>query len=361
MRLSYLGNLASIHLVRWVNGMAGLGHQVEVLSSHQPTEQLAEAVVVHQLPWPAPLGYVANAWAVRRRLRRSQPDLLHVHFASGYGTLGTLSGFHPRILSVWGSDVYRFPARSWMHRTLISRNLAASDAVTSTSQVMADHVKKLVDRQVTVVPFGIDTLRFSPSSVPHAGDELVIGTARAHRPEYGLDILIRAFTVVVEVESNRSQVAALRLLIAGDGAARADLEKLAAHQGISDKVEFRGWLPHAALPGFLDRLDVFVAPSREESFGVAVLEASACGLPVVVSDAGGLPEVVLDGETGLIVRRENPEALAQALLRLASDPALRARLGQAGRDHVLRNYQWEASLSRMEAVYRQTLAQAAGE
>jgi glycosyltransferase involved in cell wall biosynthesis len=92
---------------------------------------------------------------------------------------------------------------------------------------------------------------------------------------------------------------------------------------------------------------------------VAVLEASACGLPVVVSDAGGLPEVVLNGETGFVVKREDPAATAYALLQLVTDDALRQRMGRAGRDHVVRKYEWSDSVDRMEEVYAKVLKKAA--
>ena len=112
-------------------------------------------------------------------------------------------------------------------------------------------------------------------------------------------------------------------------------------------------------PSLLNRLNVYVAVSRldSESFGVAVLEASACGLPVVVSDVGGLPEVVIEGETGLVVERENPEATASALEELVFDDEMRKKMGEAGRNHVIRNYEWTACVRRMERVYEKVVSE----
>ena len=122
--------------------------------------------------------------------------------------------------------------------------------------------------------------------------------------------------------------------------------------GIDHRTEFVGASPHDEVPSWLNRLDIYVAPSRlSESFGVAVIEASACGLPVIVSDVGGLPEVVRDGETGLVVPRENVPALQAALRRLLLDPALRQRLGRNGRAHVAREYEWGHCVDLMERVY----------
>jgi glycosyltransferase involved in cell wall biosynthesis len=80
--------------------------------------------------------------------------------------------------------------------------------------------------------------------------------------------------------------------------------------------------------------DIFVFPTRADSFGIVAVEASAAGLPVIAARVGAIPEIVLDGETGLIIPPDNPALLAQALLRLIQDPGLRLRLGQAGRYHA---------------------------
>src|SRR5690606_38202825 len=103
----------------------------------------------------------------------------------------------------------------------------------------------------------------------------------------------------------------LRLRIVGDGPDRRELESRAAPLG--NAVQFVGAVPHDDVQQQLQLIDIYVAASRKESFGVAVIEASACGLPVVVSDADGLSEVVDDGVTGLVVRGASPLALANAI------------------------------------------------
>ena len=120
---------------------------------------------------------------------------------------------------------------------------------------------------------------------------------------------------------------------------------------------FVGNVPHDSIPRELNRLDIYVAMSRldSESFGVAIVEASACGLPVVVSNVGGLPEVVEDGKTGVVMPKENPQALAQVLARLALDPEQRALLGHNGQLHVRQQYEWNNNVSRMLQVYEELL------
>jgi glycosyltransferase involved in cell wall biosynthesis len=149
----------------------------------------------------------------------------------------------------------------------------------------------------------------------------------------------------------------LCLTIVGKGPLRGELEHMAADLGVMNVTTFTGWVPYAEVPAYLNQLDIFVAPSRmeSESFGVAILEASSCGIPVVVSDVGGLPEVVKHGETGVVVESENVGAFAEAMHRLICDRTLRKRMGDAGRNRVVSQYQWEANVSLMEDVYLRVL------
>ena len=249
---------------------------------------------------------------------------------------------------MWGSDVYQFPDRSLLHRLLLTQVLRSADHISATSHTMAERTRHFTTTPIDVVSFGVDTDQFHPRNLAKQDHELRIGTARTLKRRYGIDILLRAFALLTA----RGDSTRIRLVIAGDGPERIRLESLAEILGIRSAVEFGGRVPHAHMPQFLQSLDIFVAPSRYESFGVAVLEACACELPVVVSDVGGLPEVVLDGVTGLVVERENPAALADRLGRLVDSAELRRQLGSAGRSHVITNYQWEHSVDRMESLYQ---------
>ncbi|MEO7245141.1 MAG: glycosyltransferase [Rubrivivax sp.] len=345
------------HTQRWSNGIVRAGHEVVCVSQHDFIDGGWDPrVELVRLPRSERSGYLTQGAAVRRLFRAHGCTLLNAHYATGYGVLATLSGVRPRLVSVWGSDVYDFPRQSWLHHMLVCRVLGSADAVASTSEAMATQLHRLLGstglrRPVEITPFGVDTRSFQPSGDAHAaGSTTVIGTVKTLDHKYGVDTLIDAFALLVQ----RPDGARLRLRLVGDGPQRAALERRVAEAGLSDAVDFVGAVPHACVPQELQALDVYVAASRldSESFGVAVLEASACGLPVVVSDAGGLPEVVLAGETGLVVPRESPRALADAIGALVDDAALRRRLGDAGRRHVQQRYEWSACVERMVTVYR---------
>ena len=176
-----------------------------------------------------------------------------------------------------------------------------------------------------------------------------------------MDLLLRAFCGLCTDADVRAAQPACRLLIVGDGPQRDELLQLAAQLGIAERTRFVGAVAHTDVPHWLHQLDIYAAPSRldSESFGVAVIEAGACGLPVVVSDAGGLPEVVVAGETGLVVPRDDVPALQAALKHLMLDPELRQRFGRQGRAHVEREYEWGQCVDLMERCYADTIAASA--
>lgn len=346
-----------MHTVRWANAMSERGLEVHVISCHPKDPALHKNIIVHKLRVPAPLGYFLNQRQTQRLLDAIRPDLINAHFASGYGTLGrAVKGKYPYLLSVWGNDVYEFPLRSSWHKKFLRKNLLEATELASTSHAMARVTEQTTtERVIHITPFGIDEKQFSPSSEPSTSEAtLVVGTVKTLKPKYGIDTLIRAFAQVVKSWHGEQK---LKLVIAGGGPQLAELQKLAQEFQVSDSIAFLGQIAHADVPNVLNQLDIYVALSRydSESFGVAILEASACELPVVVTDTDGPAEVTEHERTGLIVPRENPEAAAQAILTLLNNEQLRQKMGKQGRQHVLDHYTWQHSVDIMLDAYEQTI------
>lgn len=350
MTIALLSAASSIHTIRWANAFAERGHAVHLITLHAPAPGLHPAVTVHRLAFMGGLGYIIQGPALAHLLKRLKPDVVNAHYATGYGTLARWCRKFPLVLNVWGSDVFEFPDTSFLHRSWLLRNLRAADRLVSTSGFMARRTASLGSPlpPITVVPFGVDTDRFHPSEERRTGSAIVIGTVKTLLPKYGIDTLIEAFATVLR----KAEGLDLRLRIVGGGPEEGALKALAQRLGITARVDFIGPVPHEQVPGQLRAMDVYVALSRadSESFGVAVIEASACGLPVVVSDAGGLPEVVRNGVTGAVVPRDSPAEAATALLSLLHHPAQREQWGRAGREHVMEQYEWNVCVDRMLGV-----------
>ncbi len=354
MKVLLLSAANSVHTLRWANAYAAKGCEVHLVTQHRPLEGYAREVKVHRLPHRAGLGYVMNGPQVKQLVALLRPDVVNAHYATGYGTLARWCDPVPVVLNVWGSDVHEFPEKSVLHRSWLLRNLLGVRLIVSTSEAMARQVRSLIDEAlpVVVVPFGVDTERFKPAPDKPKDGPIIIGTVKTLMPVYGVDLLIKAFSKVEAVLKAPS----IRLRIVGGGKERRRLEQMVREDHLADRVEFIGAVSHDRVPDELRELDIYVALSREESFGVAVVEAQACGIPVVVSDVGGLPEVVAAGESGMVVPAEDVEAAAEALRTLISDPELRERMGKAGRTRVQEHFEWDHCVDRMMTVLQDVFA-----
>lgn len=287
---------------------------------------------------------------LKKIIEEFSPDIIHAHYATSYGLLGVLSGFHPLIISLWGSDIYDFPNRSFFHRFILKRNLSKADKVLSTSCTMANEAKKYYSEEIEVIPFGIDMDLFKPAKnkFMFKENEIVVGTIKTLEAKYGIDTLIKAFKLLVD----KYPLLPLKLLIVGGGTMDKELNNILQELKLTEKSILTGYVMPDKIPALQNELDIYAAlTNTKESFGVSVLEASACEKPVVVSNMGGLPEVVENRITGIIVPPDNAAAAADAIERLILDPALREKLGKNGRERVKKLYNWNDNVEQMINCY----------
>jgi glycosyltransferase involved in cell wall biosynthesis len=204
-----------------------------------------------------------------------------------------------------------------------------------------------------VIPSGVDTELFRPRPEERAevrarlaltSTHLVVGTVGRLEPRKGTAVLLEAAARLV-----KKGLSDLRVVVVGDGPLRDELPALAARLGITDRVLMLGDRPDVS--EVLAALDVFVLPSRSEGMSNALLEAMAAALPVVATAVGGNPEVVSAETTGVLVAPDDVMAMADAVQRLAANPALAAQLGAAARRHVEERYGARAMVRRLETVY----------
>jgi len=367
MKVLLLSKVNSTHTVRWANALVERGIKVLVFgledlklkeNPYNPEVIIKTAGIEEpkQGGFREKVNYLKALPKLKSTIKEFKPDILHAHFASSYGLIGSLTGFHPIVISLWGSDIFDFPRRSSLNALIIKHNLKNADEITSTSITMAKEGAKYTSREIEVVPFGVDLNIFKPIEVKKnfLKNSIVIGTVKALERKYGIDILIRAFALLkAKIQSD-----ALELLIVGDGPERDNLKELSRELKVENSITFTGYVPHVDLPRYFNMMDIFVLLSRvEESFGVVVVEAMACEKPVVVSNKGGLPEVVENGVTGFVVPAENPEAAASALETLIMNKDLRELMGKKGRERVAKLYNWEENVSKMIEIYKKLLKQ----
>ncbi|MCX6248577.1 MAG: glycosyltransferase [Bacteroidetes bacterium] len=360
MKILLLTDSNSPHTEKWATALSRNGFEIGIFSFSPPQESWNEKPGIgvftpHQFDekiYSAGLfekrKYLFTLRELKKVIISFRPDVLHAHYASSYGLIGAMSGFHPFVISVWGSDVNFFSKVPVLGGLILRFNFSRADRILSTSHAMLPSIRKYTGKEITVTPFGIDTVTFAPAPDKTNGKgEIVIGTVKLLERVYAIDNLMRAFAGL----KARLPSLTLKLLIVGGGSLEAELKMLAGQLGILGDTTFTGKVPSGEVPSYLRKLDVYAALSVSESFGVAILEASSCGIPVVVSDAGGLPEVVAGGETGFIVPVGDIVKTTDALEKLALDEQLRSDMGKKGRAFVMERFDLKDSVARMISVY----------
>jgi L-malate glycosyltransferase len=364
-KILYLADINSAHTQKWVLGALQHDFEVAIFSlsaiqsdwflhlskvkvfSFNQSKETANASQFEKLK------YLKSVSLLKKFIEEQNPDLLHAHYATSYGLLANLSGFHPYILSAWGSDVYDFPKKSLLHKLIFKWNLKKADCIFSTSESMAKEIQKYVNKSIEVTPFGVDIQVFKKLNIEKDSSFFTIGTIKSLEIKYGIDDLINAFEKLLHRKFDKD----IRLLIIGDGTQRMQLEQLVKDKKLEDKITFTGKISQEKVPFYHQQLDVFVALSVDdsESFGVSTIEAMSCSVPVVVSDVSGFKEVVIDGQCGFIVPRNNPDEAANAIEKLLTDGELRREIGEYGREHVLNHYDWHKNLAKAIVLYRKFL------
>ena len=347
-----LASTRSVHTQRWALGMQQLGWPVHLLTADPDEPYDYDEIPIERLRNRGKLTFVTATGEVRKHFRQLQPGLVHAFYATNYGLLAALAGCRPLLLSVMGTDVFSYPNKSFLHLQGTAAILSRADHVAATSLAMVRRVKWLkgVPTRISHTPFGVDIRRFRPLgrfriTVEDSCFRMV--SVRHLEPKYGLDVLIEAVSMLHKQQPSLE----FSLDIYGEGSQRSELQALIDRRKMASVIRLPGPVAQQHMPQLLQNADLVIVPSREESFGVAVLEASACGLPVIGSRVGGLPEVIRDGETGLLFPSQNAAALELCISRLITEPYTRQRMGLAGRRFVEENYSEEACLARMDALY----------
>lgn len=347
-RIVIFGWAHSVHIQRWACGLTKRGYRIKVISlDGQPLPDIPTSILPRKSKW----SYVTQAAVATKEARTFSPHLIHVHYAGGFGLWGLRLKFTPTIVSVWGADIIDLPA-NWFFRSLIKRVLQNATHVTATSNFLKEAALRLnpvTAQKITVIPFGVavpDVIVSPPPTPP-----VKLCFVKAHRLKYGPEVLLRTLAQVKDV------IPELSLSLAGEGELTANLKRLTSELGIAEKVKFVGFIPNTTIYEFIQQHHIMVMPSvmDSESFGVAALEAAACGRPVIASNIGGVPEVVVDGKTGILVPPQDIQKLSEAIINLAKDAKKREEMGQTGHRFVKEKYSWERSLDLMCDLYERLI------
>ena len=352
MKICFLAPSNSAHTIKWCNYFVSRGHQVHVVSF---SDAKIDGVQLHYVDTGAQtnggdfqkLKYLLKAGAVRKIVKEIAPDIINAHYATSYGMVAALAGLKNYVLSVWGSDVYAFPQKSPLHRAFVKFSFKKATHLFSTSKAMAEEASKYTNKPFAITPFGVDMDLFTSEKRNRDNTEFVIGTVKSLAPAYGIDVLLNAAAIV----KNEHPHIPLKVRIAGKGPCQEEYHALAAELGIDEITTWLGFIPQKQAALEWANMDAAVICSNSESFGVSAVEAQSCGCAVVITDIPGLMEATKPGETSIVVPRGDARAVADALIKLYNDPALRKQMGAAGRAYVAENYEIIACFQKVENLF----------
>lgn len=333
--------------------LAELGHDVHAVGPAADGDRDFDAAA----PFPISrfAGYEAGLLrffpfvsASLRAIRRHRPEMI---FAMNIGYGGVLCRVLkiPYVTMAYAYEFMKF--ENSRMRALYLSIYRRSRMTIAISRFTADQLERfgVPSDSIQIVPPGVSGTTVEDAERSEHGFR--IGTCGRIIPRKGHDLVIRALPAIAE------QVPDVEYLVAGDGPHRSDLQDLARELGVESRVTFLGRVPDGSLPTFYASLDLFVMPSRHdevtghvEGFGIVYLEAALQGVPSIGSRTGGIPEAVLDGETGLLVAAEDPDELAAAVVRVATDSQLRNALGAAAKRRAHEEFSWDRLVEQVNAL-----------
>ncbi|SEQ14207.1 Glycosyltransferase involved in cell wall bisynthesis [Lachnospiraceae bacterium RM5] len=349
MKIAMLSSGNSVHVKKLANGLVNMGHDITLYTLPDYNKVLKEydkRVRIVLLPVSGKKGYYLNVPFLKHHLKKEKYDLINAHFVSGCGTMARLTGIHPLALAAFGADVYDYPYKSKTHMKRIIRNLDEADIITSTSHVMADEIRKYYnrDKEIIVTPFGVDVEKFKPIDVEKDNKDVIrFGYIKKIEKKYGVDILVDAF---YEMCMEHSDIKA-ELLIYGNGSMLEEIKEKVRNYSMEDKIKIMGYIENDLTPVEYNKMDVVCFPSilDSESFGVAAVEAMACGVPVIASDASGFTEVIDDNVTGKIIPKNDKDALKKMMYEFYLKPEEdRRKMGEEGVKRVKKYYDFEDNI-----------------
>jgi glycogen(starch) synthase len=345
-----------VHAAKLLPSLALRGYEFLVITtkSHpdEPDMHFYQGIPIHRFPFWEFTNYTnINALAAIRQkiiaLKRAfAPELVHINavdIGNWFHTLTANASRAPLLVTLHGEWIPR-------HDGVVERTLRDAEWVTACSQAILDKGRQLVPEiflRSSVIHNGLDSPMLTPE-LPRFDEPRLLCLGRLS-PEKGFDVAIKAFAAVLE------RFPKTRLVICGDGSSRCELEGMVAEKKLNHCVDFLGWVKPENVPALINGSTLVLMPSRQESLPLVALEAALMERPVLATCVGGIPEVVIHEHTGLHVRPEDSQALAEAVAYLLQRPELAIKIGQNARRWVEQKFSWQTHVDGYDALYRELI------
>lgn len=352
MKIAMLAQGGSVHTERWCEGLSKRGYQIHLITNNR-TINPDSAIKTTYLPGKTSLSYFLNIARISKIIEDISPDIVHVHYATGFALWGIAQKSAPLVVSVWGTDVSDAQRKKLTVSPITKRALRKARAVTSSSNFLLNKTIELepsVAGKIEYIPFSVDyNPELKKDKEESENNQIKFIFAKLFIPNYAPEMVLRAYAQA------KPKMPPSKLKMIGGGQQKEFLELLAENLNIDDSVSIEGLVEKNIASEQIADSDIMLMPSYQEAFGVAALEAAAYGLPVIATNVGGIPEIVRDGINGILIEPGNMNQLSDAMIKLANDEDMRRKMGEAGMKHFQQNFNWTESMDTMEQVYARVI------
>lgn len=364
MKIIYFSLDYGPHDHRFLSALANTEHEVFYVRLQRGSRQIEDRPVparIQQVLWAGgqkPFEWrdlPRLVWDFRRLVREIKPDLVHAGPIQTCAFIAVLAGVRPLLTMSWGFDLMKDVERGRWWQFATRYTLKRSSFFTSDANVTRDRaIAYGMDPAKTVVfPWGVDLAHFNPepreSQLGKNGPGFTLFCNRSWEPNYGVDVLARAFVKVAQ------QKPAVSLLLLGGGSQGVLIRQILTSGGVLDQVSFVGQVGQKELPRFYRMADLYISPSHVDGSSVSLMEALACGLPCLVSDIPANKEWIHDNQNGWLFPDGDVETLATKILSVIEKPETLAGIGMNARRTAEEKTDWPKNFEKLLAAYAMAL------
>jgi glycosyltransferase involved in cell wall biosynthesis len=371
LRLCYVATPYSIHTQRWIRYFADHGHQVSLIGVSPERRTIPLGMppnvrffdLMEQMD-VRKLRFLAWTLAARRIVRTVRPDVLHAHHVAGAGWVGAGAGYHPFVVTAWGSDLLVGPQQSLVQRQLARWVLRRADYVTCVSDDLAQaaHALGANPQRLKVMPWGVNTDTYCPTSESEresirtrlglASGPTVLSLRRMGRIYNSLDIARAIPRVLEQVPTTQFVIRTWRC----DPELFSQFQAIVQEQNVGNAVHYVSDLPdEGAIAELYQVADVVVSVPSSDGMPSSVFEALSCGAVPVLSDTASLHEWIEHEKEGVYVPIGDVAAIAEAIVRLLRDHRLRSNLQANGFRLIRERVDSKVWMRHNEELYEQLL------
>jgi L-malate glycosyltransferase len=375
MKICILADARSIHTRRWVEEFSKNGHLVYLISKMPHNEDYPENAKIYLLRKSCgiyipivsfAMNLIYDVIQAKRIMKKIKPDILHCHYVTEYGIIGALTGFHPLITSVWGSDVLIEPYQSHISRYIAVYALNRSDIITTTAKFMKSYIIgnfNLAKDKIIRIPWGIDTNIFCKGyenkvialkkQLNIKADSPIILSNRSMSDHYAIESIINEIPYVLKINSE-----SIFIFLRGYGPISFEnkMKNLAKNMNISRNIIFISEKINSdEMAVYLNLADIFISVPKTDQFASSIMEGMGCGAIPIVRNIDVYKQYLENGKNAFLIDPEKPQELANSIIYCINHGELKMEFYMLNRRIIEEEENWIKNAKKMEDIYNKAI------